>query len=37
MANSNRKAEIHPTNIELAEFGIQTKISLVDSICITCY
>ncbi len=35
MANNNRKTEIDSTNMELAEFSIHTKTSLVDSICKT--
>ncbi len=32
MADSDREAEIDPTNVRLAEFGIQTKTSLANSI-----
>ena len=36
IANSDGKAEIDPVNIELAKFGIHTKMSIVDSIYKTC-
>lgn len=36
MADSNREAEIDFTNIELAEFGVHTVMSLADSVCKTC-
>ncbi len=32
MTNSDGKAEIDPTNMELAEFSIHTKMSLANSI-----
>ncbi len=35
MANSNGEAEINSINVELAKFGIQTKMSLADSVCKT--
>lgn len=37
IAKSNGKAKIDPTNVELVEFGIQTKTTLLDSIHKTCY
>ncbi len=35
MANSDGKAEIDPTNVGLAEFGVQIETSLADSVCKT--
>ncbi len=32
IADSDREAEIDPTNVGLAEFGIQTETSLADSV-----
>ncbi len=32
MTNSDGEAEIDPTNVGLAEFGVQTKTSLADSV-----
>ncbi len=32
MANSNEEAKIDPRNVGLAEFGVQTKMSLADSV-----
>ncbi len=32
MADSDREAEINPTNVGLAEFGVQTKTSLADNV-----
>ncbi len=36
MADNNGEAEIDPTNRGLAEFGVQTKTSLVDNVHKTC-
>ncbi len=36
MIDSNGEAEIDLTNVELADFGVQTKTFLTDSICKTC-
>ena len=37
MADSNREAEIDPTNVELAKYGVYTKTFLANSICKTHY
>ena len=36
IANSDGEAEIDPTNVGLAEFGVQTKTFLADNVCETC-
>lgn len=36
MVDSDKEAKIDPINVKLAEFDIQTKTFLVDSICKTC-
>lgn len=36
MDNSDGDTDINFTNVELAEFGVYTKISLANSICKTC-